>query len=92
MKFNIYNYNNEPTEVDTGDKEIRYIMVEVVTGDEWIHIHCEDGTIEHYRSDYPTMDFYYGGYTVFNERIQEWIELAKTAQGIISCRRLETFK
>lgn len=91
MKFNIYNYYNEPTEVDTGDKEIRCIMIEIITGDEFIHMLYEDGTIEHYRSDVLLFSFCHYRYTVPKERVQEWIDLEKTAQGAISYYRLEKF-
>nr|DAR88066.1 MAG TPA: hypothetical protein [Caudoviricetes sp.] len=92
MKFNIYNYANEPTEVDTGDKEIRYIVVTVISGDEIIYIIYENETIEHYRSDYSAMVFYDGDYLVPKERIQEWIDLEKTARKEISYYRLEVFE
>ena len=92
MKFNIYNYDNEPTEVDTGDKEIKYIKVEVVTGDEWIQIHYEDGTERHYRSDRASINFYDGDYSVPKERIQEWIDLEKVTNRTISYYRLEVFE
>ncbi len=92
MKFNIYNYDNEPTEVDTGDKEIKYIKVEVVTGDEWIQIHYEDGTESHYRSDRASINFYDGDYSVPKERIQEWIDLEKVTNRTISYYRLEVFE
>ena len=92
MKFNIYNYDNEPTEVDTGNKEIKYIKVEVVTGDEWIQIHYEDGTESHYRSDRASINFYDGDYSVPKERIQEWIDLEKVTNRTISYYRLEVFE
>ena len=92
MKFNIYNYDNEPTEVDTGDKEIKYIKVEVVTGDEWIQIHYEDGTESHYRSDRASINFYDGDYSVPKEKIQEWIDLEKVTNRTISYYRLEEIR
>lgn len=92
MKFNIYNYDNEPTEVDTGDKEIKYIMVEVVSGHEFIRIHCENGIMEYYVSIIPFIPIYDEDYKVPKERIQEWIDLEKTAQGAISYHRLKKFK
>lgn len=30
MKFNIYDYQNKPTRIDTGDREIEYIDVYVI--------------------------------------------------------------
>ena len=91
MKFNIYNYNNEPTEVDTGDKEIRFITVEVISGNEWIHIHYEDGIINHCKSRVALIYLYEGEYTIPKERIQEWIDLEKVTDKNISYHRLEVF-
>ena len=91
IKFNIYNFMNEATEVDTEDKEIRFIKVEVVTGDEWIQIQYEDGTKRNYRSDNAIMNFYDGEYIVSKERIQEWIDLEKVTDRTISYYRLEEF-
>ena len=34
MKFNIYDYQNKPTKVDTGKRPIYYIEVSVISGDE----------------------------------------------------------
>lgn len=92
MKFNIYNYDNVSTSVDTGDKEIEYITVEVITGDEVIHIHFTDGTRSHYKSDVALVDFYDGDYVVPKERIQEWIDLEKVTNKTISYYRLEVFE
>ena len=86
MKFNIYNYDNVSTSVDTGDKEIEYITVEV------IHIHFTDGTRSHYKSDVALVDFYDGDYVVQKERIQEWIDLEKVTNKTISYYRLEVFE
>ena len=90
MKFNIYNFINLATEIDTGDKEIDFIRVEVISGDELVHIFYSDGTRDHYKSDTAFIAFYDGGYEVPKERIQEWIDLAKTKK-TISYYRLEVF-
>lgn len=92
IKFNIYNFMNEATEVETEDKEIKFIMVSVISGDEFIHIHYTDGTKSHYKSDVALVDYYDGGYVVSKEDIQKWIDLEKTAQGTISYYRLEVFE
>ena len=92
MKFNIYNFYNEPTEIDSGDKEICYITVELITGDEWIYIKYEDGTMGRYGSDVKLVTFCFSSYIVPKERIREWIDLEKTAQGTVSYYRLEKFK
>ena len=92
MKFNIYNFMNEATEVETEDKEIKFIMVSVISGDEFIQIHYEDGTESHYRSDRASINFYDGDYSVPKERIQEWIDLEKVTNRTISYYRLEVFE
>ena len=50
MKFNIYNNNNEETKVDTGDKEILFINVILISGDEIIRVYYKDQTTETYDS------------------------------------------
>lgn len=92
MKFNIYDYDNEPTEVDTGDKEISCIMIEVIAGNEFIHIIYEDGTIKHCSSERASISLYEGGYTVLKGRIQEWIDLEKVTDEFIPYYRLEKFE
>lgn len=91
MKFNIYNFMNKAIEVDTGDKEIKYIMVSVISGDEFIHIHYTDGTISSYKSDFALIDYYDGGYVVPKDDIQKWIDLEKVTDRTISYYRLEEF-
>lgn len=92
MKFNIYNYNNKPTEVDTEDKEIRYIKVAVVSGNEFINIHYENGIRGYYKSIVPFILIYYEDYIIPKERIQEWIDLEKVTDRTISYYRLEVFE
>ena len=77
MKLNIYNRFDEAVEVDTVDKEIDFIRVEVISENELIHIVYSDRTTEHYKSYTPFIVSYDGGYRVSKERIQEWIELEK---------------
>lgn len=43
MKFNIYDYQNKPTRIDTGDREIEYIDAYVISGDEVVDIHFNGG-------------------------------------------------
>lgn len=93
MKLNIYNDNNEPTEIDTGDKEIEYITVEVIVGNENIHIHYIDGTMNHGRSYFTHRVIYDGGYIVKKKFIKYWIELEKNHKrwNTISFDRLDAF-
>ena len=91
MKFNIYNYDNEPTEVDKKAKEIKYITVEIVSGHEFICIHYENGIMEYYVSILPFIPIYDEDYIVPKERLQEWIDLEKNSTGAISYYRLKKF-
>ena len=77
MKLNIYNNNNEPTEVDTGDKEIRDIEVTVVNGNEFIWIYYKD-TLKLYKSyPYKENNCINYCYIVTNRFLKYWIELKK---------------
>ena len=93
MKFNIYDYKNEPTEVDAGDKEIEYMTVEVIQGNENIHIHYVDGTMNHGRSHFSNSTIYDGGYIVKKKFLKYWIELEKKHRrwNTISFDRLDAF-
>lgn len=51
MKFKIFDYAGREVIVDAGDKEIRQIRVEEVTGDEVIEIEYVDGSIEEFDSE-----------------------------------------
>ena len=46
MKFKIYDYLNNPTLIDTGNKEIKCLKVSVITGNEVVAIYYKDGTIK----------------------------------------------
>lgn len=78
MKFNIYNYNNEPTEVDTGDKEILFINVILISGDEIIRVYYKDQTTETYDSGRMRFhNLYDYSYILLPEDIEEWSLLEK---------------
>ena len=38
MRFNIYNFNNEATEVDTGDNIIKQLFVQLMSGNEVVSV------------------------------------------------------
>ena len=98
MKFKIYNCKNQASEVDTGDKEIEYITVEVISGNEKIYIHWADGTGNYFRSTNLLLTNYDGFYDVPKERIQEWINLEEIEEDeipkdyTIGKYRLEKFR
>lgn len=49
MKFKIYNYNGKATEVDTGDKLVKQLFVQVLSGDEVVTVEYDDGTKKDFR-------------------------------------------
>ena len=78
MKFNIYNNNNEETKVDTGDKEILFINVILISGDEIIRVYYKDQTTETYDSGRMRLhNLYDYSYILLPEDIEEWILLEK---------------
>jgi len=50
MIFNIYDFNGKATEVDTGDKVIKQLFVQVLSGDEVVTVEYDDGTREKFDS------------------------------------------
>lgn len=79
MKFKIYNYNGEATEVDTGDKEIKELFVQVLSGDEVVTVDYDDGTKETFDSSTNRLVSYVEeSYIVEKDRIQDWINFVVT--------------
>lgn len=79
MKFNIYNYANEPVEKELKgyDKEdIKYILIVVTSGDEIVQIMTKDNlTYSYDASDYRSLDFYDGKYVLDTpELIDAWLK------------------
>ena len=50
MKFNIYDYQNKPTKIDTGKRPIAYIEVSVISGDEVVEVHYTNGLSKRFDS------------------------------------------
>lgn len=79
MKFNIYNFNNEATEVDTGDKLIKQLFVQVLSGDEVVTVEYDDGTKKTFDSSYDRwVSYVEESYIVEKDRIQDWISYMPT--------------
>lgn len=78
MKFNIYNNNNEPTEVEIREEEIEGMIVSVINGYECVAI-CYDGESPYkYCSSYKGIEEYkHNCYIVNKNLIKHWIELEK---------------
>lgn len=87
MKFNIYDYQNKPTRIDTGDREIEYIDVHVISGDEVVDIHFNGGAWRRDSSKGRLIDFNDAHYRVEKENIEEWIKKA-SAGGDIAYSRI----
>ena len=74
MKFNIYNYNGKATEIDTGDKGIKELFVQVLSGDEIVTVDYDDGTSETFdSSDSREYSYMEESYFVEKDNIQDWI-------------------
>lgn len=79
MKFTIYDYNGKATEVDTGDKEIKGLFVQVLSGDEVVTVEYDDGTKETFdSSDNRRVSYVEESYIVEKDRIQDWVNFAAT--------------
>ena len=95
MKFNIYDYKNNPFEIDIGDKTIEFIFVSIISGDEKISIVFTDKTSSSYDSS-NTRDINWndGDYVVSKDRIDEWIDYPNQLNiksGMISEKRFYKF-
>lgn len=78
MDFLIFDFSNEATTVHTDDtKEIEYIDVTILTGDERVAIAYTDGSYDRVdSSDNRQLNFYDGGYIVTADEIDDWIAAA----------------
>ena len=72
MLIKILDYKNSVTEVDVGDiKDIRSMVVDVVTGDEILKVTYKDGTFKTFDSSNDrTRNFYDGNYELYNTDIE----------------------
>lgn len=68
MTIKILDYNGKSTEVDIGDlSNVGAINMRIVTGDEILTVIHKDYTVDEYDSaNDRSVDFYDGGYTVYN--------------------------
>lgn len=74
MKFKIFDYAGREVIVDAGDKEIRQIRVEEITGDEVIEIEYIDTSIKEFDSGTCRLsDFRDGAYRVSGDDLKEWL-------------------
>lgn len=74
MKFKIFDYAGREVIVDAGDKEIRQIRVEEITGDEVIEIEYTDGSVEEFDGGICRLtDFRDGSYRVSGNDLKKWL-------------------
>lgn len=79
MKFKIYNYNGKATEVDTGDKLVKQLFVQVLSGDEVVTVEYDDGTKKTFDSSYNRyVSHIEESYIVEKDRIQDWVSYVPT--------------
>lgn len=74
MRMKIYDYENRPVEVDLPDKEIKAIIVQVLTGDETGCVLFEDDSeLAFDASTERVTDYDDGAYLVKKEHLAEWL-------------------
>lgn len=79
MIFNIYDFNGRATEVDTFDKVIRDIFVQVISGDEVVTVDYDDGTSKTFDSSNNRMvDYVDGSYILYPNNLQDWVNFEIT--------------
>ena len=74
MIFDIYDYKGKATKVDTNNKEVKQLLVQVLSGDEVVTVDYSDGTNETYdSSNNRFINRFDSSYSVTLEDLQEWI-------------------
>lgn len=93
MKFNIYNFENEPTEVELKCRAISKIYVNVITGDEIITVLFSNGSIKKFSSSNARIvDDVNGSYILKGKQIREWMDYEPKGKGAISFERMIAFR
>lgn len=93
MTFKIFNCYKGFVEVDVGQKEINFIVVTVLQGDEVVHIYFKDGTSVKVDSCgvfdglHRTVDFYDDTYVVKTDRLNKWIDIGEKHEDPVNTRR-----
>lgn len=92
MTFKIFNCYNGFVEVDVGQKEIDFIVVAVLQGDEVVRIYFKDGTsvkvdsCHVFGTLFRNMAFYDGVYVVTSDKLKEWIDIGDSSNNPINSR------
>lgn len=93
MTFKIFNCYKDFVEVDVGQKEINFIVVTVLQGDEIVRIYFKDGTSVkvdscHVFDDLArTVDFYDDTYVVLPDRLTKWIDIGNQSDRPVNTRQ-----
>ena len=94
MTFKIFNCYNGFVEIDVGQKEIDFIVVTVLQGDEVVRIYFKDGTSVKVDSCgvfdglHRTVDFYDDTYVVKTDRLNKWIDIGEESENPVNTRRV----
>lgn len=79
MIFNIYNFNGKATKVDTGDKVIKDVFVQVLSGDEVVTVYYYDCTSVRFDSSRNrAADYDDGSYIIYPDNLQDWVNFEIT--------------
>ena len=84
----IYDYDNKAVEVELPDKEIDYIVVEVLSGDETGFVQFTDGTYLNFDASNDRFVHYADGwYRVPKEHVRDWMNFKPSKEMTISYDR-----
>lgn len=84
--ISIYNYADNETMIEIPDKEIKSIMVHVLSGDETGYINFTDGTHVYFdASNNRMIDFDDGAYCVTGEDIEKWLNFKPNKENSFCC-------
>lgn len=93
MTFKIFNCYKGFVEVDVGQKEINFIVVTVLQGDEVVRIYFKDGTSVKVDSCgvfdglHRTVDFYDDTYVVKTDRLNKWVDIGEESENPVNTRQ-----
>lgn len=93
MTFKIFNCYNGFVEVDVGQKEINFIVVTVIQGDEIVRIYFKDGTYVKVDSCgvfdglHRTVDLYDDTYVVKTDRLNKWVDIGEESENPVNTRQ-----
>lgn len=92
MILKIYDYDNAVKEITVPDKEIREIVVHVLSGDETGFVEFTDGEKVYFdASDCRLHGFDDGLYIVHGKAIQKWINFQPSGDRTVSYERMDAF-